>query len=449
MPVRSARWLRESRGKATARLWRSLRPHAEPLPWLRDGLVAARRGLAVALLSQLGALPLFVLSVVSLVLLPVGVGFITLPIALFAVRGLADLHRRLLGSWCGIAIPSPYHPRVGADFELLDVPSSVRSCRRLLTDRSTWRDLLWALIDVPVGLLLGLLPGWLMIYGIHGVFATPLFWPLMDPGYGYGLLWPVHSAGAAALSFLQGLGILALGFWSAPRLLHAHSRLTRRLLAPTTEAYLARRVAELTETRLAAVDAQAAELRRIERDLHDGAQARLVAIGLKLGLASQMFRKDPDTAYRLLADAREASAQALADLRDLVRGIHPPVLAERGLDGAVRALALDLPIPVEVDIDLPGRPEPPVESAGYFAVAEALANVAKHSAASCAWVRLGYADGRLRLAVGDDGGGGAAEREGGGLHGLRRRLAPFDGTLDLDSPVGGPTTVTMELPCVL
>ncbi|MED7948580.1 sensor domain-containing protein [Streptomyces sp. BE20] len=424
-------------------------PRADLLTWLRDGLVAARRGLAVALLSQLGAVPLLVLSVVSLGLLPLGVGFITLPIALFAVRGLADLHRRFLGSWCGVAIPSPYRPREGDEFELLDVPSSVRYCRLLLTDRSTWRDLLWLLVDVPVGLLLGLLPCWLMIYGIHGVVATPLFWPLMDPGYGYGLIWPVDSTTAALLSFFQGTVILLLGFWSAERLLRAHSRITRRLLSPTAEAYLSRRVAELTETRSAAVDAQAAELRRIERDLHDGAQARLVAIGLKLGLASQMFRKDPDTAYRLLADARAASAQALAELRDLVRGIHPPVLAERGLDGAVRALALDLPIPVQVDIDLPGRPEPPVESAGYFAVAEVLANVAKHSAAGSAWIRLGYADGRLRLVVGDDGGGGAKVREGGGLDGLRRRLAPFDGTLDLHSPVGGPTTVTMELPCVL
>ncbi|MFB7614242.1 MULTISPECIES: sensor domain-containing protein [unclassified Kitasatospora] len=422
---------------------------SELVPWLCAALVSARRGVAVAVLSQLGAVPMLALSVVSILALPLGVGVLTLPIALFAVRGVADLHRRLLSSWWGVDIPSPYRPQEGEDFEPLDVPSSVRYCRLLLTDLSTWRDLLWLLIDAPVGLLFGLLPGWLMIYGLHGVVATPLFWPLMDPTYGYGLIWPVHSTTTAVLSFFQGLGIMYLGFWCAGRLLRVHTRITQKLLSPTAKAYLSRRVAELTETRSAAVDAQAAELRRIERDLHDGAQARLVAIGLKLGLAEQMFRKNPDTAYRLLGDAREASAQALADLRNLVRGIHPPVLAERGLDGAVRALALDLPIPVRVDIDLPARPEPPVESAGYFALAEALANVAKHSAATSAWVRLGYVEGRLRLVVGDDGGGGATVREGGGLHGLRRRLAPFDGTLDLESPVGGPTTVTMELPCVL
>ena len=132
------------------------------------------------------------------------------------------------------------------------------------------------------------------------------------------------------------------------------------------------------------MDAQAAELRRIERDLHDGAQARIVSLGMTIGLAEELIERDPAAARKLLAEARESSSAALVELRHLVRGIHPPVLAERGLDGAVRALALSLPIPITVDIDLPRRPDTPVESAAYFAVAEALAHVSRHSAATTA-----------------------------------------------------------------
>ncbi len=451
LPTRSTWWPEPLRGEL--RPWRrtELRPwlRTELRPWLITGLVTARRGLALALLSQLGAVPLLTLTVVSLALLVTGVGVLTLPIALFAVRGLADMHRRFAREWWSVDIPTPYRAQQGEDFEPLDVPSSLRYCRSLLTDPATWRDLLWLLIHAPAGLVLGLLPGWLIVYGIHGVVATPLFWPFMRPDYGYGLIWPVHSPGMAALAFVEGLVILFLGFWSGTRLLRVHTRITERLLRPTEKARLARRVLHLTETRSEAVDAQAAELRRIERDLHDGAQARLVTVGLKLGLAEQLFTRNPDAAHKLLTDARAASSQALAELRDLVRGIHPPVLAERGLDGAVRALALDLPVPVEVHIDLPARPQAPVESAGYFAVAEALANVVKHSGAATARVRIHHADGRLHLTVGDNGGGGATVQPGGGLDGMRRRLATFDGTLDLNSPVGGPTTVTMELPCAL
>ncbi|MDJ0464189.1 sensor histidine kinase [Streptomyces sp. H27-C3] len=430
---------------------REVRPwlRGEFLPWLSTGLVAARRGLALSITSQLGCYPLVILSVVSLPLLPLGVGIFTLPIISVAVRNLADLHRRFAGEWCSIAIATPYRPHKDENFEPLDLPSSLRRSRSLLADPATWRDLLWMTINIPFGLVAGLLPGWMIIYGIHGVVATPLFWPWMDDTYGYALTWPVHSPYTAVLAFFQGLVFLFFGFWSGTRLLRLHSRFTYKLLAPTEKTRLSLRIAQLTETRSEAVDAQAAELRRIERDLHDGAQARLVAVGLKLGLADQVFRKDPDTAYRLLTDARKASGQALIELRDLVRGIHPPVLAERGLDGAIRALALDLPMPVDVDIVLPGRPQAPVESAGYFAIAEALTNVVKHSGATSAWVRLRHSNGKLTMTVGDNGKGGAVFQDAGGLRGLQRRLATFDGTLELNSPVGGPTTVTMELPCVL
>jgi signal transduction histidine kinase len=223
--------------------------------------------------------------------------------------------------------------------------------------------------------------------------------------------------------------------------------LVRLLLAP--DATLARRVEQLTESRAAAVDSQAAELRRIERDLHDGAQARLAAVGMALGLAAQAVRSDPDRAAALLDEARADAGKALAELRDLVRGIHPPVLADRGLVGGLEAAALLCPVPVALDIDLPARPQAPVESALYFATAEALANVGRHSGSTRAWLRARYTSGRFTVLVGDDGRGGADPRRGSGLRGIERRLAAFDGALRITSPPGGPTEITMELPCAL
>jgi len=197
------------------------------------------------------------------------------------------------------------------------------------------------------------------------------------------------------------------------------------------------------------VDAQAAELRRIERDLHDGAQARLVALSMSIGLAEELMASDPGAAQRLLAEARQNSGEALVELRGLVRGIHPPVLAERGFDGAIRALALSVPLPIAVEVDLPGRPQAPVESAAYFAVAEVLANISKHSGATRAWISASHVDGRLLVAVGNNGAGGADPAGGTGLRGIARRLGAFDGTMAVTSPPGGPTVVTMELPCEL
>jgi signal transduction histidine kinase len=215
----------------------------------------------------------------------------------------------------------------------------------------------------------------------------------------------------------------------------------------TSRDLLAGRVEQLNTRRADTVDAAAAELRRIERDLHDGAQARLVAVGLGLGAVARVLETDPARARQLLAQAQETSATALAELRDLVRGIHPPVLAERGLSDAVRAIALDTPLPVTVDSDLPGRLDPAVESAVYFAICETLANAAR--IASTVTLTLRHQDGLLRMVVTDDGPGGADPSAGTGLHGIMRRLGAFDGTVTLHSPAGGPTVVIMEVPCAL
>ncbi|MPZ97281.1 MAG: sensor histidine kinase, partial [Propionibacteriales bacterium] len=240
-----------------------------------------------------------------------------------------------------------------------------------------------------------------------------------------------------------------LWWWVTPALVRAKARIDRALLGRARTEELAERVQQVTESRAESVDFSAAELRRIERDLHDGAQARLVALGMSLGMADDLLAGDPDAARRLLVEARSTTTAALSDLRSVVRGIHPPVLADRGLAGAVEALAISLPIPVTITVDMDGRAPAPIESAAYFAVAECLANAGKHSAATQVWVSIGHRDSRLQLVVVDDGIGGAAMDKGSGLAGVARRLAVFDGTMDLSSPAGGPTSVSMEVPCEL
>lgn len=224
---------------------------------------------------------------------------------------------------------------------------------------------------------------------------------------------------------------------------------TTRLLIGPQDAQLQQRIGELESSRAQSVDHSAAELRRIERDLHDGAQAQLVALGMNLGLAQELVGRDPAAATALIAEARATSTTALSELRSLVRGIHPPVLADRGLVGGVESLALAHTRPIDVDVDLAGRPPAPVESAVYFAVAEALTNSAKHAAAQNSWVWMRHGEGTLTVMVGDDGVGGAQLMPEGGLLGIERRLSAFDGTLSMASPLGGPIILTMKVPCIL
>jgi signal transduction histidine kinase len=206
------------------------------------------------------------------------------------------------------------------------------------------------------------------------------------------------------------------------------------------------RITVLETTRAGAMNQQESELRRIERDLHDGAQARLVALGMSLGMAEQKLASDPEAAQRLLADARRGAHEALEDLRDLARGIHPPVLADRGLEAAIAALADRTPIKVNVAVDVDRRPEPPVETAAYFVVAEALANAGKHSDADQVDIAVRREDDELVVEIVDDGRGGA-DPAGNGLAGLARRVEALDGTLELTSPQGGPTTLRAVMPC--
>ena len=256
----------------------------------------------------------------------------------------------------------------------------------------------------------------------------------------------VRSGQTAMLAGAEASAFLVMAAWLVPRTIGAHARAT---LIPGRDLELEGRVQQLTQTRDLAVDHAATELRRIERDLHDGAQARLIALGMNLRAVERMLPARPEAALALVAEARETSLRALGDLRDLVRGICPPVLADRGLGHAVRALALDTPFPVDLDIDLPGRLTTPVESACYFAVAEALANAVRHSGARRVHIRMQHEDGILRVQVADDGAGGADPARGSGLRGVEQRLGAFDGILAVSSPPGGPTMIAMEVPCAL
>ncbi|MEU9534011.1 sensor domain-containing protein [Streptomyces sp. NPDC048213] len=412
-----------------------------------SALLAAGRGLVLSFAAIAGSCTLFVLALVSIVMIPLGIGLITTPYILQAVRKHANQRRLLAVTWSDVRIPVPYRPfpkDVRGGFT-----GQVERTTLMLKDPATWRDMRWMMVDMTAGYVVAVLAAALMVYPVEGfVLAAGLWRVFRDDPYWYGFV-PVDSQATGLAAAALGAAVFALGVLVSERLLRAHFVLARSVLAPTQEQELALRIDRLTETRHEAVDTAASELRRIERDLHDGAQARLVAMGMNLGTVEALIEKDPAQAKQLLAMARESSAEALTELRDLVRGIHPPVLAERGLGDAVKALALRLPIPCDVDVELTGRADAPVESAAYFAVSEALTNAAKHSGADRIWVDLRHGDGALKVSVTDNGRGGASVGAGSGLSGIERRLGTFDGIMAVSSPAGGPTMVTMEIPCEL
>jgi signal transduction histidine kinase len=257
----------------------------------------------------------------------------------------------------------------------------------------------------------------------------------------------VHNLVDALLVGLLGVGWLALAIGLGPGLARLQAWTGRRLLSPPADTDLSLRVAQLTATRAAALDAHALELRRIERSLHDGTQNRLVAVNVLIGTARRALARDPASADAILDRAQHAAEQALAELRTVGRGILPPVLADRGLAGALTGLAGACGVPCRVEVHVPGRCAASVEATAYFVVAEALTNVAKHSAARSATVTVRRDRERLLLQVDDDGHGGADEGHGSGLIGIRQRVEAYDGRFIMTSPPGGPTTMHVELPC--
>lgn len=410
-------------------------------------MLAAWRSFVLSFAATAGSITLFVLSVLSIAFILLGVGLITTPYVLHLVRRHANQRRLLAVTWSDVRIPVPYR-RFPRDLRT-GFTGQVERTMLMLKDPATWRDLQWLLVDMTAGYTLLALSFALLVYPVEGLVLAAGLWRVFeDSTYWYGFV-PVSSQATALAAAALGIVLFHVGLWASRPLLRLHFVLARSVLAPTHEQELAQRIDRLTETRHEAVDTAASELRRIERDLHDGAQARLVAMGMNLGTIEALVEKDPAQAKKLLAAARASSAEALTELRDLVRGIHPPVLAERGLGDAVKALALRLPVESEVNVELTGRAEAPVESAAYFAVSEALTNAVKHSGAERIWVDLHHAEGMLRISVTDSGKGGAAIGTGSGLSGIERRLGTFDGVLAVSSPAGGPTMVTMEIPCAL
>nr|WP_062340949.1 histidine kinase [Herbidospora sakaeratensis] len=374
----------------------------------------------VALVSILGVLVSTVLGMVFL-----------LEPSVRLIRFMAGIDRHLMRRWVGVEIPTPYRPKPpalvrardgyyhhkGKRYRTATSPHIDRMLAWVITDPATWRELVWIILDPWTRSVLALGPTFVIGWGIWLTLSEGLYW---------------------------GLALSVAAFFLAPAALKNYGLYALALLGPTANTQLVGQVNRLNQVRADQLDLQAAELRRIERDLHDGAQARMVAVGMTIGAAEQLVDNDPNAAKALLAKARESSATALQELRQLVRGIHPPVLAERGLGDAIRALALDSPLKVKVHADLLERPESPVESAVYFAVSELLTNASRYEASKVT-IDISRRGRALRVTVTDDGPGGAKATPGGGLAGIERRLAAFDGVLALSSPPGGGTTATIEV----
>lgn len=365
----------------------------------------------------------------------VGVGFLLAPSALRLLRVVANRERARLSRWgTEVLGPDPLPAKLSA----------------ALRDPAVRRELGWMLVHATLGLVVGFAGLMLPLYALRdGSF--PLWWHLVPPDSAGPQvdLWTVHSTvGALGVSAL-GLCWLILSLLFTPALARLQAWPGHRLLGPDAGTDLSLRVAQLTATRAAALDAHATELRRIERSLHDGTQNRLVAVNVMIGAARRALARDPASADAFLDRAQNASEEALADLRGVVRSILPAVLATRSLADAVTALAASSPVACAVEADVTGRCAASVEATAYFVLAETLTNIARHSGASHADVRLHRRGDRLSLEITDDGEGGADENAGSGIAGIRRRVDAHDGTFALVSPPGGPTTLTVSLPCGL
>ncbi|MFC6020227.1 histidine kinase [Plantactinospora solaniradicis] len=359
----------------------------------------------------------------------------TLSTAVLTVFALPLLcHPALRGPW------AQWHQhRAG---RLLDVPVAPR-------ETPVRRYLRWLLVHVTTGVPLGLVALLGVGNALLAAVVTPLWWAF-PPGDPPRLLIEVPVTGwdtALALGLAQLAVLAGAAYWILPLLARAHARIGLAVLAPSTAERLADRVTVLTRTRADVLEAHGAELRRIERDLHDGTQARLVGIAVRLALAREALPDSSPFVAKLLREAHEGTEEAMTELRDVVRTIYPAILADRGLAGALTAAAARSGVPTRVDLDDLGQVPAAVEAVAYFAVTEALANVAKHGRATQVRVRVRRTGDRLSVMVSDDGVGGADERIGTGLAGIRRRAQALDGTATVSSPPGGPTEISVELPC--
>ena len=404
-------------------------------PWLwlatvhltLDLLVAAAFGsVVIACVAVAGGL-----SALGLLGLPLWVG------AAWLLSGMARFERARYRLTLGVNIaPLPMPARSGR---------LLRDCAALATSRVVWRQIAYYVLLIPLAIVNG--------GGVLVAWSVPLTLGIL-PIYYSAFEWPSNSSfsdGSTVIWVVCGMSVAWLIFVS-PQLIRGLAlldvALARALLAPSARGELTARVDELVTSRRRVVDSAQDERRRIERDLHDGAQQRLVALAMTLGRARSRLADGPDAEARdLVAEAHREAKQAITELRDLTRGLHPPVLTDRGLDAALSAVAARAPVPVRVAVDAEPRPSATAEAIAYFVVTEALTNIAKHAAATRASVVVRRDGHWLRVSVVDDGVGGADPADGSGLSGLADRLSGVDGRLDLVSPPGGPTALTAEIPC--
>jgi signal transduction histidine kinase len=375
----------------------------------------------------------------ALVLTPLFmVGVPLLMLALALSRRFGNLERARYRLVLGVEIPSPY-PDGKPEGRLVD------RFRAVVRTPGRWREAGYNLLRLPLSAVQVVLVTAAWLLPLAGLTLPIYNWSLPHGGANV-WLFTVRTWWALVLVFLVSAVLLV----NSPRMVRwlgiADLAIARRLLGPDR---LAARVGELERSRAAVVVSAEQERRRIERDLHDGAQQRLVALAMQLGRAKSRFATDPEGARKLLDEAHTEAKLALAELRDLARGLHPAVLTDRGLDAALSGLAARSPIPVVVEVDPAAGQDavPVVDAIAYFVVAEALTNVAKHARATRAAVVVRRLDGLLRVVVTDDGVGGADPAAGTGLRGLADRVSGVDGRLHVDSPSGGPTVLTVELPC--
>ncbi|MEU1022006.1 sensor domain-containing protein [Streptomyces sp. NPDC005904] len=398
------------------------------------------------------SLPIGVMSFVfAVTMLSLGVGllitFIGIPVlagALAGCRGIGALERTRARGLLGldVAAPEPLRPKGGGAMAVIGA---------VLKSGASWRHLLYSVLMLPWSLFSFVVTvafwsyGWMMLTYPLWFWLFPLYGGqggiqlYGDDGHRIYLDNPFEIGVTAA----TGLLITLATPWILRALTTVDRVMVQGLLGPSR---LATRVVELESDRGVVVDTAAADLRRIERDLHDGAQARLVALAMDLGLAKEKLAEDPEAAARMVDEAHGEVKVALQELRDLARGIHPAVLTDRGLDAALSALAARCTVPVQVEVDLPSRPAAAIEGIAYFTVSELLQNISKHSRATQGAVDVWRSEDRLMLQVTDNGSGGADVMAGSGLTGLAERLDAVDGILVVDSPRGGPTTITAELP---
>ena len=376
---------------------------------------------------------------VSIGLLPAFlIGLPLLVATVYLVHGMAVMERGRAAVFLDVDLPSRGLPRRPGR-------GKVVSALSLLRAPEFWKETSYCLALLPVGMVASALSVSFYAAALAGLLLPVYIGAL--PG-DQGVTWLHLPVGLeATLGVLAGALCLLIAWLLTAAFATAQVSMARALLAPSENDALRGEVRNLRDSRARVVDAADAERRRIERDLHDGAQQHLVALAMNLGRAKAKLDDDPEAAKALVTEAHQAAKDSITELRNVIRGVHPAVLTDRGLDAALSGLAARSPVPVRLDVDVPRRPSPTIEAVAYFVVSEALTNVTRHSRATRATVHVERAGDRLLLSVVDDGVGGASDSPGSGLAGLRDRVHAVDGTFHLQSPPGGGTTVTVELPC--